>query len=254
MNDKSFDERRLCTYLCDYKKIEDFNNLLNFYQEVSEASLKSKNISAWQIKLRWFLEAVSNTQNNYSPIINNFNKLNLLNEYLISLLEAKNIDLDTQPFQKEEDLITYAEETGGNLWVLAGLITNKDINEKQKLVLKHCGAAFAILGLIRNYKFNEKRGIHTLIYTGQSTNQYHNQDQIKNNIKSLILRAKPLISTSNQQKKYLPRKIKRLLLLNNFTLGYIANFEKSNYIHEKTILTNIPKKYYIKLMWEFIHS
>ena len=115
----NFDERYLCAYLCNTKKINDFNILFNFYQEIAQASLKSKNNMAWQIKLQWFIDALLNDEKNLSPSITDLKSINIkynfINNGLIDILVSKNIDLDEQPFKNKENLILYAENTGGKL-------------------------------------------------------------------------------------------------------------------------------------------
>ena len=108
------------------------------------------------------------------------------------------------------------------------------------------------MGIIRNYSFNLTRNIHTLIFETQSKNQYHNLSIVENNIKILIEYTESLLDNINHHKHIIPKNLRPLLLINIFTKGYINNIKLNNFKIINSLLTNVSKKSYLKLISHYL--
>jgi len=228
----NFDEKYICAYLCNKSLINDFNILLNFYNEVARVSLKTKDIHFMQIRLQWFIDAVADLYKNKKsgfPLVDNLldiiKKYDLEQNSLIKIIESRNIDKDYVPFKSIEEYIKYCQNTGGIFWRLIMQVYGGNKQEQEAAYLS--GTAFALLGNIRNISFNNKRMHYNLVFNKNIVVKGGSllDKEVQNNIKLLLLIVKDYISKAKAIK--IRGKYKRLLLLNVFCEGYKHNIKKS---------------------------
>ncbi len=244
------DERFLIANLVNSKFSNDYEILIDFYNIVSEASLKANEYNAFQMKLQWFLDSLSSNNLTGHKELDLFKQLipkyNLdINEFIL-MIEAKNIDLDSIRFNSQEELITYAKITGGMLYENLGKIAQ--ISNKNSLqIINKIGELYAIVGIIRNSKFLQNKNIHSLIYSANSLEKSYEAD-LKDNIKNLIFYIKNQFSQLilTNQKTHL------FSLLNIFTKNYIKSIERKGFLIHSANIFDIKNIVYIKLIFKFI--
>lgn len=227
------DERYLCAYLCNKNLIHKAVTLLNFYNEIARISLKTKDNTFMQIRLKWFIEAILNLYNNNKsgfPIIDNLlpiiKEYNIDQKYFIEIINARTIDKDYVPFKNISEYITYCENTGGYFWqIITSMYTNNSkLHQKAGFIT---GTVFAVIGNIRNVNFDTKRMNYKLVFDKKIVLKGEKEilSEMKKNIIELINYSNNCIKQLKDIK--LNKKYKKLFLLNVFSKGYSANIKNN---------------------------
>ncbi len=228
-------EKYLCLYLSSNKLYYDCKILLDFFTHISDIALNADNIIILQIKLKWYLDALSSFNKTGHELLDN--AISILNKYNIDIalveqyILAKSKDSDLYPFNSFLEIIKYGENTEGSLWlILAEIINQKALTIIEQEAIKAMATRYAIVGILRNVEFNIYRNVHTLIFKENSKDFEVNQKNIIINIKVLLDIAKDMNNKILNNRKILNKKIKKLMFLNNFSSIYIKNIINNHYI------------------------
>lgn len=246
----TFDNKYLIAYLCYPKKVEDFMVLLEFYRFLSNLFYKTKDYKLYQIKLKWLMEEVSSNTLSNVVEVDNLKKLiatyNIDKDIILSMVEAKAIDMDNFPFSSQNDLLKYIENTDVVFWTIyAKILYGNSLKKAEIENIKNMAIAFGVLELIRFANFKKSKSVYALLYSSEDTK---NQMAEKENIKSLLNIAKDKIKKSSKNKG----KLKRLLFFNYLTKNFIKNLEKVDYKIDDNSISDVSKITYLKIIFSLI--
>ncbi|MGV3278316.1 squalene/phytoene synthase family protein [Rickettsiales bacterium LUAb2] len=253
-------ERFICGYLCNKNLSKDLQVLLTFYDEIARISSKTKEVSFMQIRLKWFMDGVTNLYKNQLsgfPVLDDLltiiTKYNLNKVDFITMLEARNIDKDYIPFNNQQEYISYAENTGGILWRMVMQMYGGNDEDQRAAYL--VGSSFSIVGIIRNYQFDFNRMHYTLIFNKQEVlNSKNLLETAKNNIKPIVTIANSYLKQAKTIN--VKPKLRRLLLLSVFTNNYLNNIEKNMLKNNHTNIDNnqVLLKYKLQFILKYIFN
>ena len=118
-----------------------------------------------QIRLQWWRETIEPLGGGHGrghevaeSLLAAFGRENIDISGLISLIDARERDLDDEPFEKLSDLIAYCEGTSSALMVCAAKTLSFDEAEMASEVLKSAGIGFALTGLLRALPMHASQG------------------------------------------------------------------------------------------------
>lgn len=227
------DERYICAYLCNKDLASKVDTLLEFYNEIARISLKTKDNTFMQIRLKWFIEAVVNLYTNKKsgfPIVDNL--LSIIKEYnikqnsFIEIIQARTIDKEYVPFNNIEEYTNYCRNTGGYFWQIIASIYGANSTEEQRAAFI-TGTVFAVIGNIRNINFDTKRNNYKLVFDKKTVlkGEQQLQSETKKNITDLLNYANASIKEVQTIK--INKKYKKLFLLNVFSKGYSISIKNN---------------------------
>ncbi|MFZ3034918.1 MAG: phytoene/squalene synthase family protein [Parvibaculum sp.] len=118
-----------------------------------------------QIRLQWWRETVESLANGEArghetaeALLGAFGKSEVDAPALIALIDARERDLDDEPFETMQDLIAYCEGTSSSLMTLAAKALSPEETQLAKEILKSAGVAFALTGLLRALPMHASQG------------------------------------------------------------------------------------------------
>ncbi len=243
----NFDNKYLIAYLCDSKKIKDFMVLLNFYRFLCNLIYKTKDYKLYQIKLKWLIDQIPSSIKSNVEEVDAFKilieKYSLDKNKILSMIEAKAIDMDNFPFFSQNDLLCYIEKTDVMFWnFYAQMLYDDSLTKTEIDSISNMARAFGILETIRFSNFKKSKSVYVLLYSKNDMKKIEKQE--KENIKALLDLSDNYIKESFKNK----RKIKKLLLLNYFSKNFIKNLKKVDYKVNDNSISDVSKITYLKII------
>ena len=246
------DYRLFIASLIKLTKLDDFKIIINFYNFINHTALFSKDFKLYQLKLQWAIDTIKATEYIGSLDIDEAKKLlykqGISNEALAKIVQTKNLDLNNFPFKNIQDLLNYIENTEVIFWQLLISLTQENITETEKPLIRYVAQNFAIVNLILQLHINEKRNVYVMIFSEDLTTNKTEQ-QLKHvqqhNIKTLITIVEHNLRLCKNHKKK-SRVIKKLTLLNHISTYFMELIKQNqNYTQQET---KLPKRLYLKII------
>lgn len=157
-------DRYLITLLAPEQTRASLVALYAFNLEIARTAESVSEPMLGHIRLQWWREAIegiySGTPRRHAviqPLVKAVQALNLRREDFEALIDARDADLEPEPFNERDALLSYAETTGGLLEDMAARIAVPDEKEAWLLARK-VGRAWAIVGLMRSIPFLYSQG------------------------------------------------------------------------------------------------
>jgi len=158
-------DRFLSTLLAPADKRARLVALYTFNAEIARVREMVSEPMLGQIRLQWWRETIESIANGEArgheaaeALLAAFGPDGIDTAGLISLIDARERDLDDEAFETMSDLITYCEATSSNLMVAAAKGLSPVKAEQAAEILKPAGIAFALTGLLRALPIHASQG------------------------------------------------------------------------------------------------
>jgi len=158
-------DRFLSTLLAPADKRARLVALYAFNAEIARVREMVSEPMLGQIRLQWWRETIESIANGEArgheaaeALLAAFGPDGIDTAGLISLIDARERDLDDEAFETMSDLITYCEATSSNLMVAAAKGLSPVKAEQAAEILKPAGIAFALTGLLRALPIHASQG------------------------------------------------------------------------------------------------
>lgn len=247
-------DRYICGLFAKNDQRDDLFTILAFNSEISLISEQTSDIMPALIRITWWQDAIDDLYNNkirQHSLIKDLNRIiiekKIPHELFKQLLQGRMTELHQNSPQNMEELIDFAQKTGGNLLEICG----HAINIKNPIRLRKLGIAWSLIGILRSTKYNNQTNKPLLFPLNLLPNNFKiKSDDSKKIAKSIAMEAERFL---NQVDYSLFRKSTASLDLIYFLSKiYLKLLKKCEYdiFSEKLSLNPVFKQLY--LFYQFL--
>lgn len=158
-------DRFLTTLLAPADKRARLVALYAFNAEIARVREMVSEPMLGQIRLQWWRETIESIANGEArgheaaeALLATFGPDGIDTAGLISLIDARERDLEDEPFETMADLTAYCEATSSNLMAAAAKGLSPAKADQAPEILKPAGIAFALTGLLRALPMHASQG------------------------------------------------------------------------------------------------
>ena len=158
-------DRFLTTLLAPAEQRAKLVALYAFNAEIARVREMVSEPMLGQIRLQWWRETIEAFANGETrgheaaeALLSAFGSEEIDSEDLIRLIDARERDLEDEPFETMADLIAYCEATSSNLMAAAAKGLSPAKADQATEILKSAGIAFALTGLLRALPMHASQG------------------------------------------------------------------------------------------------
>lgn len=218
--------------------------LYAFHYEIAKIQEITSEPMTGLIRLQWWRDALDeiydgkNIRNHQvvKPLNNTIRECNLKQSDFLSLIDARDLDVEFKQPSSIDELEEYCQNTASNLL----LLSSKALGGESDLinqVAKHIGIAWGLVGVVRNLRFNALKQriqlptdlLSKYNISNEEIIQGENIDKTNKVVEELINCVISHINLTKKLKSEIPKNIRPLFLLDSITESFSKRIRKNDY-------------------------